>query len=766
MSDGHSIPHDANNHAGDTIPVYGHHHTCCAIQSGNWANPTIWDAGRIPNEEDKVCIPEGFHVVMDGVHAPSTLEERVADLERRVTALETGQPSFGLSEEVSTCLDLVITGLLECKGDFKFHVRTITVLKPGHLLIDEKGEVVFRDMPIDTTYDPFQFGHGLIAVDGKVTIVGQEKTSWLQLNKEVFAGDQSLVLRDTPIGWLTGDELVLPETRQPLVPADLLDANRQTEVVTIASIEGTVVHLQSPVQFAHLGWRNQSGVAEIMPDVGNLSRSIVLRSENPEGTRGHLLLTGRSEISLKYVELRSLGRTSVALLNSTKKNADGTVTVGTNQIGRYALHFHHCLGILNSPNPYQFEALGVSIRLSEKWGLAIHGSHYGYVGRCVIDRAKGAGIVTETVAEYGSVVEHNMIIGRTGSGQRMTTDHAGRGKRNDPLGDFWNGGQDLGLTSAACIIRNNHIYNCQEGIGMAGFRTTTAAWPKFRGADPAVAGIRQPYTSPYRYPFIFDTSHNQLWSCWRGIETWTADCYPDQEKMFPNLTIIHAKNGTDLEDQTETTTYNWRILGDFTKVTTPTNGASNANIALRFKDGYEFGHTHFDCEYRGYDIGYRSVFPGSYSKFVRCKFECAHVVYQPLGGKASISGAWDGVWEGCTFLPVNNIAFKFIDGWYPKYDITLWLKSHDPKRKYLPKVTYNIAPWKDGRNLKIYHWFQTPNFALPPLADPTKAYGDLPPGVYSNAQLIALGTPIYGEVMPTDAVQSPDFGTSFWIKEV
>jgi len=736
------IPATVQTHH-DLIPVYGNVATIYAVQSGAWADVATWSEARLPNGADAVCIPVGCIVTIAPV-AP--LSHRVSDLERRVGALEAGQiatpaPAFPVAP--ADCLDLVIAGQVDASAGFALTARTITVMPGGGLTLMDAGQITFQDVPIDTAYDPTQIGHGLLVVDGRLTIQGQIKTPWATVAQEIRAGDQAVQFAFPPEGWAAGDVLVIPDTRQPSATSG---ASR-TERAVVATVSGATVFLTSPLQHDHFGWRNQQGVAELLPDVGNLTRSIVVQSVNPAGTRAHILLTGRSDVTARYAELRDLGRTTTAPLNSTTRDAAGTVThVGTNQIGRYAWHFHHCLGPLNSPKPYQFEATGLAIRTSPKWGIAIHGSHYGYVGSNVIDGANGAGIVTETVSEYASVIERNLIIGGQGSGQRITA----RSNRNDPVGDFWHGNVGLGLTSATCVIVENHVYACQDGIGMSGFRTTIPKWPAFRGADPITNAQPGRNPTPYSYPFDFPTHDNQVWGCWRGIETWTADCFPDTAEMFPGLTLVQCRRGTDFQDQQETTTKRWRILGDFIQVNTGYIGNGEA-FGLVFKDGYEFKHTHIDMEIRGYDAAWRSISRGSrYARFIRCTFECPKVIYQPLGVYGMRPDvAWTGTWTDCTFLPVAG-HLTFVAGLYPKYDIGLWLVPNRPDRSFLSPHAYQIRPWHDGRDLDVYHWFQSATFALAPITAPT-AYGDLPPGVYTNAELIARGTPLFGKVMPANA---------------
>jgi hypothetical protein len=462
-----------------------------------------------------------------------------------------------------------------------------------------------------------------------------------------------------------------------------------------------------------------------------------------------------------------MGRTTFEPLDSTTSNAQGVIIrVGTNQIGRYALHLHHLLGRPDNGRPYQFLVNHVAIDGSPKWGIAVHGSHFGVVTNNFVFDTAGGAIITEDPLEYGNNISDNLLVGyRDGSGLRMDS----RAQRNLFGGDHWHNRVGLALQSAMNRIVGNRIYNMTEGIGMVGFRTTQLWWPTLRGVHTATKsspGAVIWYQDPYRYPFVFDTSANQVWASWRGIETWTSDSYPDSEKMFPGLTMVHTHQGTNFQDQRQTTTYDWRFRGDFAKVS-PTSGGGGVtdgnpphipySVAFAFKGGYEFGHTHYRADVRGYDVGYQMQFPGSYSRFLGGRMEVATVVYQPLGDKNSVANTpWTGTWQGVDFVPVYGVPFEFVDGWYPKFDITLWLTKNDTGQRYLQAHRFEIRPWKDGRNLDVYHHFQSPAFRMPVIAAPD-AYGDFPPGVYKNADLIARGTPIFGAAIPAHAEQLPEF---------
>src|SRR5262249_37332998 len=77
-----------------------------------------------------------------------------------------------------------------------------------------KAELIIANKPIDTTFDPQQYGTGLI-LHGKVTIMGAPMSdTFVRLGAEPRAGNTTLPLSSPVTGWRAGDKLYLPDTRQ------------------------------------------------------------------------------------------------------------------------------------------------------------------------------------------------------------------------------------------------------------------------------------------------------------------------------------------------------------------------------------------------------------------------------------------------------------------------------------------------------------------------------------------------------------------------
>ena len=145
----------------------------------------------------------------------------------------------------------------------------------------------------------------------------------------------------------------------------------------------------------------------------------MIRSEDPDGTRGHTAYTHRADVRIAYVEFRDLGRTKAAKIHQTAAEcaeAAGFDPPETcNHVGRYPVHIHHLWGVPN-PTPddgdYQFELRGNSVVDSLKWPIAVHASHFGLVVDNVVfggDRLTGAGIAVEEGSETGNVFQRNFV---------------------------------------------------------------------------------------------------------------------------------------------------------------------------------------------------------------------------------------------------------------------------------------------------------------------------------------------------------------------
>ncbi|MEX2113120.1 MAG: G8 domain-containing protein [Pirellulales bacterium] len=492
----------------DKIPRFAAQPTAWTVRSGSWSDPAIWSGQRVPTTNDRVLIQPGTLVIYS------------SKSDVRVGAIEVGGRL-----------------IFATNVDTKLIVGTLTVMPTGTLQIGSESvpiapqataELVIADRRLNLTADPAQYGTGLL-VFGKVSIVGSQlDQTWTRLAAEPKAGATSVLLPDVDDRWQPGDTLVLPDTRhvdwddeKAFINGNLAG---QWEEVAIDRVVGNRVYLRAPLQFDHLGARDATGALVLLPHVALLDRNVVVRSENPAGTRGHVMLLARADVDIEYARFQDLGRTNALRdLDNTTVDAQGRVThIGTNQIGRYAVHLHHLIGPENPTNTgYQFEFVGNTVDGSLKWGVAIHGASYGLVDKNVVYDAQGAGIVTEDGSEVYNTISNNITIRMVGTRENAKADSS--------VGDFGRAGSGFWFRRGGNTIEGNVAADSSYAgfVIDSYFNTGELVFPLFRGAMPEHDG--QGYTSLLSPPTL--ATNNEVY----GLSTyglWAA--YTSGNNLLPN----------------------------------------------------------------------------------------------------------------------------------------------------------------------------------------------------------------------------------------
>src|SRR5262245_3880059 len=434
-----------------------------SVADGAWSNPATWSTGKVPSSDDRVAISAQREVLYD-----ATSDAKLACVEVR--------------------------GRLRFRADANTRMKTVNlmVMDDGYLEVGSAAapiasnvtaEVIIADQKIDRRLDPAELGAGIESL-GRIRMHGAMKSpTFVRLAEEPRAGQTTLKLEQSVTGWKAGEHIVIPDTRQLRQGERGSNYQAQDEKVEIASIAGNQITLRAPLKYDHKGARNADDKLELLPHIGNLSRNVIIRSENPAGTRGHMIFMSRSEIDLRFVEVREMGRTRMGVLDNTEFSDQGQVTkLGTNQIGRYAIHFHHYFGPRQTPaDGYQFTLIGNAVDGAPKWGVTIHNSHYGLIQDNVVYNTHGAGIVTEDGTESFNVFDHNFAMRSQGSGEvAPRSGYSGAGP--DPGGEgggFWFRGPNN-------YIRNNVAANADVfGFQLAAGSLDAVRIPGAKGADMA-----------------------------------------------------------------------------------------------------------------------------------------------------------------------------------------------------------------------------------------------------------------------------------------
>jgi hypothetical protein len=436
-----------------TIPNFAQNPTIRSTGSGDWSNPTTWDLGRVPGPTDVALIASGSTVTVDTM----TGQARVVGI----------QANAVLRFPADRDTRLTVGTLLVMPGGTLEGGTPAAPVNPNVVL-----EIVIADQSLDLANDPDQFGTGLVGL-GKVTLHGAVKApTFVRLGQEPRAGDTTLALSQPVSGWRPGDRLFLPDTRHLLETEKWANYVPQWETASVQSVSpsGTSLTLSGALGFEHPGARDGDNRLDFLPHVMNLSRNVVIRSENPGGTRGHTLFSEMAEVDIRYVQFQDMGRTTNAALDPV-----------TNHIARYALHMHHLMGPMNMTNTgYQFQLVGNAVADSTKWPITIHNSHYGLIQGNTVYNGQGAGIVTEDGNE-----SYNEFLGNFAAaivGDENPRDNDGRDGSV-----FWLHGWNSILRDNVAANGINHFQGAVPGSGYnfiwSAASTRNTPVPLFRGAD-------------------------------------------------------------------------------------------------------------------------------------------------------------------------------------------------------------------------------------------------------------------------------------------
>lgn len=334
FEDGKWMPNPAQNAA------------CVSTQAGDWDDPLTWVGGDVPTASDDVIL---LHTV--------TVRDTAAVC-RGLLVPSGGKLAF--DPTVSTRLT-VTTPLFLGTGELEMGTEASPVDAA------ELCEMVIRDTALPNQYlDPWQVSNGLVMLEtSKIRAWGATKTckaSEVRLSVEPEEGHTTLTFETDPlVGWRAGDKLVIPPTEpiRDVASNTAFGVPYEGEEVTIQSVLNNVVTLTGALTMDHLGAYDDNGTLRFLPHVINMTRNVVIRSETEGATvRGHTLFANRVDVGglaggpgLGYCLFKNLGRTTDAALNDTTVDADGFLTsYGTNQRGRYPIHFHHWWGPLTDPD--------------------------------------------------------------------------------------------------------------------------------------------------------------------------------------------------------------------------------------------------------------------------------------------------------------------------------------------------------------------------------------------------------------------------------
>jgi hypothetical protein len=283
-----------------------------------------------------------------------------------------------------------------------------------------------------------------------------------------------------------------------------------------------------------------------------------------------------------------LGRTNKAVpLNNVQLDANGNPIpgTGTNQLGRYALHFHrdYYPGLNGNDPPIQ--VVGNFEAGSPGWGYVNHSSNVDFVNNVAYDNF-GAAFVTEAGNELGAF-DDNLAIRSVGIPNGANSFQA-----RSKVQDFGQGGEGFWLTSPGTAVTNNIAMDCQVGYGIftigliqEGLGTTRFWMSTTNPAQTADTGF-VPFVG-----FSGDTASNVT----QGLQVWNQNLVNGKTTTIQNFTSWGVTNqGINLSSSD----INVHLQND-TLLAAPGNTA----YGVRLNTGYDAGIYMTGMDVEGFRTG-------------------------------------------------------------------------------------------------------------------------------------------------------------------
>ena len=256
---------------------------------------------------------------------------------------------------------------------------------------------------------------------------------------------------------------------------------------------------------------------------------IVIRSENPSGHRGHLMIHGDAQLT--GVEIRDFGRTQLGRLSDE------------NPIARYACHWH-LAG--DRPNSFIRNCRIFDTVPGYRYGIVIHGTNGVQVTGNHVHHKAGAGILLEDGTERGNLIENNLVEDIIGTQMPPNPEPDWPASREMLDGDWAFAGNGFALRSGGNIVRNNVVRRAPIGyllwfqhqgphtLARGEFDNNLAEDCLYDGLQPWRIGIDDNWTAP---PIQSIISNFTARRCGRyGVYN-----YYVRNLLYDGLTVEHCR---------------------------------------------------------------------------------------------------------------------------------------------------------------------------------------------------------------------------------
>jgi hypothetical protein len=538
-----------------------------AVKDGPWSARSTWKGGTLPTDGAAVHIPEGRTVTVDQVSRVSLHSVRI-----------DGTLRFDPDKDTALKVDTVV---VSPDGSLEMGTPDRPIAR------DKQARLVFADRgPIDTRRDPNLMGRGLIS-HGTIRLCGAPVTPYAALAQAPRRGDTTLVLARQPGNWKQGDRLLLTGT----------SLQNQDEELKVLGVSGNRVTVR-PLAYDH-----QAPAAGLSAYVANLSRNVVLASENTADVKrmGHVMFMHSSDIRIGYAAFNDLGRTDKRQrINDPRLDRRGRLIAGSglNPRGRYAVHFHRT-GIKDPANPVRVQ--GSVVVNSPGWGFVNHSGNVHFENNVAFN-VTGAAFVTEAGDEIGTF-RRNLAVRSTGSGEAVF-------ERND-LQDFGHEGDGFWFQGGGVTVEDNiaagqrstgFIYFTlgliEDGLGRRAFPVANlpdkslaaglrAADSKNRPAGKDAVSVQMVPIRSFKGNIAFASETGVI------VRFHLGERCPTRS-VLEGGAVWNTRTGVEILYTANVTLRGLRLVGNFReKTSTAVRGGLEGLAGIRYEDlrveGWEFG---------------------------------------------------------------------------------------------------------------------------------------------------------------------------------
>ncbi|CAH1789358.1 unnamed protein product [Owenia fusiformis] len=320
------------------------------------------------------------------------------------------------------------TVIFDDSRDIHLQAENILIMGGGSLQIgsvdnpyQHKAGITLHGHPRSPEY-PIYGTKALAVREGTLELHGRPVSpTWSHLASTATAGSSSITLNDALSGWNVGDEIVIATTGGHM-------SQRENEKRTITAISGSILTLNTPLEFEHLGVTetfSDGTVIEFRAEVGLLSRSITVRGSNnpqwhdtieacPDGFNPGEFVTQTCFQGRFGEEMGNDQFGAQIMIHAPEKDkkiavahisyAEVTYAGQAFRLGRYPVHFH-----LNGDMSGSY-VKGCAIHETFNRAINVHGSHNLQIENNVVYNVMGGALFLEDGIETGNVFDHNLVV--------------------------------------------------------------------------------------------------------------------------------------------------------------------------------------------------------------------------------------------------------------------------------------------------------------------------------------------------------------------